>query len=201
MTIESTDRPFHIVGMGGTNREGSNTLKILRDVLAIAESRGATTELIDIRQVRLPVYEPELSREQQPQALLDLLPVMQRADGFIVGTPTYHGTISGAVKNLLDSLDHFIDDERGTFSGRPVGVYAYGGTASMNAINALSHAVRGFYGVAVPTIVSVPFGDFDAEGRVASERTRTRLAEMVDEVLQFATWQRMAGQPTLAAST
>jgi FMN reductase len=185
-------QPFHIVAIGGSHRDGSNTLRILNSLTAIAEDDGATTDLIDVHKVVLPVYEPEKPREQQPRALLDLLPVMQRADGFVLATPTYHGTLSGAVKNLLDALDHFIDDDRGTFAGRPVGVAAYGGTASMNAINALSHAARAFNGVVVPTILSVPFGDFDDTGLIASEAARTRARELVREVLQFATWQRMA---------
>jgi FMN reductase len=186
------ERALHLVGIGGSNREGSNTLAILRDLLAIAGERGATTDLIDVHAVRLPVYEPEIPRSEQPQALLDLLPIIQRADGFLIGSPTYHGTISGAVKNLLDAIDLFIDDERGTFAGRPVGVVAYGGASAMNVLNALHHSARGMAGFVVPTVLLVGKGQVTVDDGITNEAVRNRAAALVEEVLQLAKLQHLA---------
>jgi FMN reductase len=186
-----TENAFHLVGMGGTNREGSNTLLVLKDLLRIAGERGATTELIDVRATQIPIYDPSLPRSEQPQALLDLLPVIQRADGFLIGSSTYHGTISGVVKNLLDAIDLFIDDERGTFAGRPVGLVAYGGASAMNVLNALHHSARGLAGFVVPTVLSVPGGQVNEAG-IANEATRGRAITLVEEVLHLAKLQRLA---------
>ena len=54
-TIEK--RP-HVVGIGGTLRDGSNGLRALERALAAAEEAGATTELLDLRELDLPMYEP-----------------------------------------------------------------------------------------------------------------------------------------------
>jgi FMN reductase len=186
-----THKTFHLVGMGGTNREGSNTLLVLKDLLSIAEERGSTTELIDVQATQIPIYDPSLPRAEQPQALLDLLPVVQRADGFLIGSSTYHGTISGVVKNLLDAIDLFIDDERGTFARRPVGLVAYGGASAMNVLNALHHSARGLGGFVVPTVLSVPGGQVTEDG-ITNESTRKRAIALVEEVLHLAKLQKLA---------
>jgi FMN reductase len=187
-----TTETFHLVGIGGTNREGSHTLAVLKDLLSIAEERGATTDLIDVRALRLPVYEPELPREEQPKALLDLLPVIQRADGFLIASSTYHGTISGAVKNVLDAIDLFNADERGTFAGRPVGIVSYGGASSINTINAIYHSARGLAGFVVPTVLSVGGGLVGPDGKIRDATVRGRGVALVEEVLQLAQWQQLA---------
>lgn len=187
-----TTKTFHLVGIGGTNRAGSNTLFVLKNLLKIAEERGATTDLIDVHIAQIPIYEPETPREEQPRALLDLLPILQRADGFLIASSTYHGTISGVVKNLLDAIDLFIDDERGTFAGRPVGLVAFGGAGGMNVLNALHHSARGLAGFVVPTVLSVSGGQVNATDGIINQAVRDRAIALVHEVLQLAKLQQLA---------
>src|SRR5215208_1316189 len=52
------DRKLHVVGIGGTLREGSTSLLALKKALRAAEEAGATTELLDLRELDLPLYEP-----------------------------------------------------------------------------------------------------------------------------------------------
>jgi FMN reductase len=186
-------RITRILAIGGSNREGSQTLNVLRNVLDLAEQRGATTDLIDIRQVQLPVFEPVLAYEDQPAALLALLTRIQQADAFLVASPTYHGTVTGAVKNLLDAIHIFRDRERGTFAGRPVGLIAYGGPSAMNTVNALHHTVRGIAGFVVPTVLTVSRAQLNENlTQIADERTLARAGTLIDEVLRLARLQRFA---------
>lgn len=186
-------RTTRILGIGGSNRDGSHTLNVLRDVLAIAEGRGATIDLLNVRDVQLPVYDPSLANEDQPPALLRLLPRIQQADAFLIASPTYHGTVSGAVKNLLDAIDIFIDEDRGNLAGRPVGLIAYGGPGAINTINALYHATRGIAGFAVPTILTVSRGQLSGDqSHIADERVKNRASALIDEVLQLTRLQQLA---------
>ena len=52
------DRKLHVVGIGGTLREGSTSLLALKKALRAAEEAGATTELLDLRELDLPLYAP-----------------------------------------------------------------------------------------------------------------------------------------------
>jgi NAD(P)H-dependent FMN reductase len=68
-----------------------------------------------------------------------------RADAYILCSPTYHGTITGAMKNALDVLDYLAMgtpvDPAQTFKGKPVALMACGG-GGQNVINALYHTTR-----------------------------------------------------------
>jgi NAD(P)H-dependent FMN reductase len=56
--MTSTHRKPHVVGIGGTLRDGSTGLRALEEALRAAEEAGATTELLDLRELALPMYEP-----------------------------------------------------------------------------------------------------------------------------------------------
>ena len=121
------DKPL-IVGLGGTTRPGSSSERLIRAVLKDAEDAGAATMLFcgpDL--AKLPHYAPELpSRTQEQMALIE---AARRADGIVIGTPGYHGGISGLVKNAIDLLEDLRDDARPYFEGRPVGlIVTAGGT-------------------------------------------------------------------------
>ena len=187
------DGPIQILGIGGSTREASQTLRVLKAVLALAEDHGASTTLVDVRELALPVYNEDIPLEEQAASLHWLLERMQEADAFILASPTYHGTISGAVKNVLDALHIRHGEDRTYFDGRPVGLLAYGGPSAPNVVNALSHAVRGMQGLQVPTVVTVGRAAMDdAFTGIADDATRQRASRMVSEVIRFARMLRLA---------
>lgn len=192
----SDEPPVRILGIGGSTRQESRTLSVLKAVLALGEAQGATTTLAAVRELDLPVYNEDIPLDEQPAALHWLLERMREADGFIIGSPTYHGTISGALKNVLDALHIRHGEDRTYFDGRPVGLLAYGGLSSLNVINALSHAVRGMQGLQVPTIVTVPRAAMDETCTgIADEAIRKRASAMVGEVIRFAGMHRLPEHP------
>jgi len=193
------DRPIRLLGIGGSTRQESRTLGVLRAVLALAADQGATTTLADVRELALPVYNEDIPLDEQSAALHWLLEQMQEADAFILGSPTYHGTVSGAIKNVLDALHIRHGEDRTYFDGRPVGLLAYGGPSALNVINALSHAVRGMGGLQVPTVVTIARTAMDDSFTgIADEATRKRASRMTSEVIRFARLHRLAEEERTA---
>ena len=94
-------RPLKIVGLGGSLAEVSRSRAALRVALAGAEETGAETELLDLRELDLPMYSP--GAEPGPEAT-HLIEACYSADGLVWSSPMYQGTISGAFKNALDWL-------------------------------------------------------------------------------------------------
>ena len=100
-------RPL-IVGIGGTTRPGSSSEKALRYALALAEAQGARVQLFDGAGINLPMYTPESSvRSDHAQQMIAAL---RRANGVIISTPCYHGSVSGLVKNALDYTEDMCKD-------------------------------------------------------------------------------------------
>jgi FMN reductase len=50
---------MHIVGLGGSLRAGSSSGALLRYILRVAADHGAATELLDVRTLPLPLFDPE----------------------------------------------------------------------------------------------------------------------------------------------
>jgi NAD(P)H-dependent FMN reductase len=59
----------------------------------------------------------------RPPAALRLLSALRRADGLIIATPTYHGGVSGLLKNALDYLGR-------EWAWKPIGFISYGNTSA-----------------------------------------------------------------------
>ncbi len=184
--------PLFIVGLGGALRENSSTANAMRVVLAEAEQAGAATLLITGEALNLPLYAPEHAhRNAAAQGMVEAL---ARADGIILASPGYHGSISGVVKNALDYAEDLRRDPRPYFTGRAVGCIATAGgwSGAVNTLGALRdivHALRGWptpLGVAINSSENV----FDSEGKCVDEKVRHALRIMAHEVLGFARGER-----------
>ena len=186
-----------IVGIGGTTRANSSTEKALRFALGVCEKDGAETILFDGPTLEaLPHYAPE--KPDRCDEARDLVKACRRADGFIVATPGYHGTISGMVKNALDYTEDLRDDPEPYFTGRPVGCIATGagwqGTVSaMEDLRSVVHALRGWptpLGAAINTSQPV----FSPDGDPTDERVQFQLTTVAQEVMQFLRWRKSAAR-------
>ncbi|GAA1227424.1 NADPH-dependent FMN reductase [Pseudonocardia alaniniphila] len=181
-------RPLHVVGLGGTVRTGSSSEQALRIAVARAAAQGASTRVFGGSELAaLPMYAPEAG-DGGPVAR-DLVAHLRRADGVIVASPGYHGSISGLVKNALDYTEEMRDDALPYLADRSVGlvVTAYGWQASvttLSALRAIVHALRGWvtpYGAAVNSL-QTRFAD----GVCAEPRVVEQLQTVADEVVRFA---------------
>ncbi|MFC4943106.1 NADPH-dependent FMN reductase [Pseudonocardia sp. GCM10023141] len=101
MTGAPAGRPLHVVGLGGTVRAGSSSEQALRIAVDRAAQQGATTRVFGgAEPATLPTYSPE--RGDGGSVAHDLVAHLRRADGVVIASPGYHGSISGLVKNALD---------------------------------------------------------------------------------------------------
>src|SRR6516165_9731910 len=97
----------------------------MRQVLAAARGAGAETLLISGAALQLPMYEPD--NAERSEAARQLVAQLARADGVLLASPGYHGSISGLVKNALDYVEDLRGDARPYLSGRAVGCIGVAG--------------------------------------------------------------------------
>jgi FMN reductase len=185
------DSPY-IVAVGGTLRANSSTEKAMRHVLAAAQRAGARTRLIGGSSLQLPMYEP--GNPERSDAARELVAELALADGIILGSPGYHGSISGLVKNALDYAEGLRLDPRPYFSGRAVGCIATAGgwPGAVNTLGALRdivHALRGWptpLGAAINSTEKI----FDEAGTCQVPRIAQMLDVIAAEVLSFVRTER-----------
>ena len=182
--------PFtpYILAFGGTVRANSSTELAMRYVAEAVERRGARVKVISGKSLQLPLYQPEdASRSDEARALIAELAL---ADGIVIGSPGYHGSISGLVKNALDYAEDLRGDSRPYFSGRAVGCIATAGgwPAAVNTLNALRDIVHALRGWPTPmgAAINSSEGVFDKSGACNAPRVAQILDLMAEEIMDFA---------------
>ena len=99
--------PTSVVLFNGSPRKGGNTEICLGRVARGLASRGIATEIVPLGELRIePCRACEAcvgeGRCIQEDDLNPLIEKMRRADGIVIGSPTWFGSVSGYVKNLID---------------------------------------------------------------------------------------------------
>ena len=183
-------RCSRVVGIGGTLRRSSSSLGALRRALSAAEEAGAEVELFDLRELRLPMYEPGRALDDYGPEVRKFIEALREADALILSTAAYHGTLAGVTKNALDFAQFMARDEKPYLQDKVVGLLATagGGVAAANAINAMVNVVHALRGIAAP--LSVPVSQswkvFDDEGNVNDEGVARRLESLGRLVVEMA---------------
>ena len=184
-----SERAPLIVGIGGTVRTPSSSERALGLALAAAEAAGARTRLIGGEVLaKLPIFNPnDIDHPPERSALVD---AVREADGVLVATPGYHGSISGLLKNALDSLEPLRDDARPYLDGRAVGciVVADGWQAcgsALASLRAIVHALRGWPTPLGATVNSAT-KPFDDAGALKDPRDIWQVETVAQQVVAFA---------------
>jgi FMN reductase len=177
-----------VVGIGGSLRADSQSERALRQVLAGAEEAGAKITVITGADLVLPFYDPAVT-ERLPAAR-HLIDEIRHADGVVLVSPGYHGTISGLVKNALDYVEDLREEDPPYLDGRAVGCVAaaHGWQASVTTLTALRSIVHALRGWPTPLGAAVNSAEvtFAEDGSCSDLEVATRLRIIGTQVVEFA---------------
>ena len=164
--MPSTTSTFKVLGVAGSTRGQSYSTRALKIVLEHARKQGAEVRLLELGKTSLPLYNAnsEASKEVEEAA-----EAVAWADAFILASPDYHGSMSGALKNFLD---YFYEE----FAGKLFGYIVASHEKGLTVMEQMRTAVRQCYGWSMPYGVSVG-GQQDFAG---SEISNERLAKRVE---------------------
>jgi FMN reductase len=160
-----------IVGIGGSLRPDSYSQRALILAAERVKALGAEVEVLDLRTMNLPFCDGGDDYTAYPD-VARLRETVKAADGLILATPEYHGSVSGVLKNALDlmSFDQLSNKVTGLIS-------VLGGQSNSNALNDLRVIMRWVHGWVIPEQVAIgqAWKAFDADGNLADEKLAERL--------------------------
>jgi NAD(P)H-dependent FMN reductase len=177
-----------IVGISGSLRKGSYNSALLR---AAAEGApdGCSVDIASINGI--PLYDgDEEDVSGIPAVVAGLKDKIASADGLLLVTPEYNGSIPGVLKNAIDWLTRPPEDISRVFANRPVGIMGatpgqvgtrFSQTAWLPVFRALG--MRAWFGKQL--YVSGAAGLFDGSGKLTDERTRSRLEAYMSGFTEF----------------
>jgi NAD(P)H-dependent FMN reductase len=155
----------------------------LKVVLEAAAGLPCDTDLIDLREFDLPFADGRPERGQTSPEVFRLRDRIRNADGVVIGTPEYHGSFTGVLKNALD-LTGFAEWE-----GKMVALVGVAGgrMGAHQALHSLRDIGRSLHAWVIPEQVVLPeaYKYFDATGAVRDPGIHKRLIEVGRQIARF----------------
>lgn len=175
-----------ILGISGSLRRGSHNTSLLRAASGLLPP-GAALEIYEgLRE--LPPYDPDQDVEPVHAAATHLREAIASADGVLIATPEYNGSIPGVLKNALDWASRPFPDN--ALRGKPVAVIG-ASTGLFGAVWAQAE-VRKVLGIIGADVIDqeLPVGQadtaFSEDGRLVDPAQQAALAELVDVLVARA---------------
>jgi NAD(P)H-dependent FMN reductase len=169
----------HVAGVCGSLRAESCTRVAVETALDAAADAGATTELVDLREYELPVFDADAPDAGDAPALRQEI---ARADAIVLGTPMYHGSYSSPVKTALDycGFDEFED--------KTVGLLAIaGGSFPVTALDHLRSVCRALDAWVIPHQAAVPrASNAVADGHITDDGLAERVRTLGRQAVGYA---------------
>jgi chromate reductase len=162
--------------ISGTNRVGSNTLKVARLIGAILKEKGQESNLVSLEGLDLNGRSPELARLESEI----LIPTQK----FIFVIPEYNGSFPGSLKTMIDLSD--IKPVWWWKKAMLTGVSS-GRAGNLRGLDHLTGTLNYLKVAVLPNRLPVSMIDklIDAEGNLTDASTIAALSAQVDEFLNF----------------
>jgi FMN reductase len=186
---------IRVAGVCGSLSPNGKTRAALSAALEGAAEYDAETRLIELRDYEL-VFFGSVSNDDYPEDVHRLRRELREAQGIILATPEYHGSLTGALKNMLDLMS---TEE---FEGKIVGLIGVAGgqVGAINSLNTMKTICRNLHCWVLPQEVSIAesgrvIGD---DGTVIDEALEGRLLNLGRQVVKFASLQQEIRQTEFA---
>ena len=164
---------FKVMAVIGSLHGQSVTRVAVNHVAAELRASGCKVDVLDLAAEPLPLLNTDATFTEDYYGPLKARVVA--ADAFVLGTPDYHGSISGAMKNFLD---HFWKEFTGKLFAPMVASHEKGLTAH----DQMRTVARQCYAWSLPYAVSFMEKEDVADGKIVSEKFRDRLEMMIADV-------------------
>ncbi len=186
-----TDSSIRITGICGSLIANGSTKKALTIALSGAAEFGAETTLLELRDIDLVFY-GSVPQDEYPPDIVRLRDEIRNSQGIILATPEYHGSLSGALKNMLDLMS--IDD----FETKIVGLVGVAGghIGAIHSLDTMKTICRNLHCWVLPQEVSIANSGqaFNDDGTVTDPSLEERLLNVGRQVVKFADVQRKVQQ-------
>ena len=171
-----------VLGVGSSMRENSYGTKALKFVLDMTKKYDTEIHLLNLRETKLPLFDPDGSTEEDTLLSDELRKITDYviwADAFVLVSPDYHGSMSGVMKNFLD---HYWEE----FAGKTFGYVCTSHEKGLTAMDQMRTAIRQCYGWSLPYGVSINGElDFNTKGEIINDLLVKRLDMLAHDLITY----------------
>ena len=173
-----------ITVIAGTNRVGSRSLHLAKQMVRWYEEAGEAVTLLDLSTLPVSIFAPSVYGEKPAEFVTRFIEPVMAADGLHLVIPEYNGSFPGALKYFIDLLP-FPE----AFDGRPtafVGISA-GGSGGVRPVEHMQQFFGYRNAYIYPRRVFIPeiYKVMDADGLLTDESLVERLRFQIQKFSQF----------------
>jgi len=182
---------LNILAVVGSLHRDSVTRAVIGHVAERFREQGCAVDVLDFQQEPLALYNPDTAHDLP--GYVELQNRVERADVVVLGTPDYHGSISGAMKNFLDHFWH-------EFAGKLFATIVASHEKGLTVTDQLRTVARQCYAWSLPYGVSFTDQTDVKDHQIVSDSLRKRLEMMIRDVRVYGAVLARQRQADLSAS-
>src|ERR1041385_294005 len=164
---------LNVLGVVGSLHRESVSRAVIQHVTDRLRNDGCEVDVLDFEKEPLALYNPDVAYDLPGFA--DLQERVNKAEVIVLGTPDYHGSISGATKNFLD---HFWQE----FAGKLFATIVASHEKGLTVTDQLRTVARQCYAWSLPYGVAFTEGVDVKDGQIISDSFKTRLDMFIRDV-------------------
>lgn len=178
---------MNVLILCGSIAKKSHTRVILGYLEDLLKKKSVETVFWDLTVKPLPIAIPEYHRDpmQNPgKNVKEFVTAVDTADAYILGSPLYHGSYSGVLKNALDNL--YYDALR----NKPVALVSNGSSmrTTSTPCDHLRAVIRALYGYVLQSQICTAGDDYVSSGSryiLTNVDIKERCERMIDELIHL----------------
>src|SRR2546428_8835249 len=172
------EAPLNVLAVVGSLHRDSVTRAVIGYVASRFRAEGCLVDVLDFEKEPLALYNPDTAHELPGYP--ELQARVERADVVVLGTPDYHGGISGAMKNFLDHFWH-------EFAGKLFATIVASHEKGLTVTDQLRTVARQCYAWTLPYGVSFIEGEDVKNGKLVGAPLEKRLAMFIRDTRGYGT--------------
>ena len=186
MSISQSPR---LLAIAGSLRKDSYNRQLAAAAAQMAREAGAEVIEVNLRDYPLPLFDEDIEAAGVPEKAAELKDLFASADGLLIASPEYNGSVTAALKNLIDWVSR-PDGRYGraeVFAGRHAALFATspGGLGGMRGLNHLRDILQPLGTWIVPTMLAVPSSmTAFADDKLVDESVAAQLRALVQQIVE-----------------
>ena len=177
-----------LIALAGSSRKDSMNVKLIKACVDMIKTDKLDVEFVDLADYPMPLYNgDEESANGLPQSALELKEKITNAQGLLIASPEYNGSLSPLLKNTIYWISRPVDGKGGAkdvFGNKVAGIMAAspGGLGGMRGLFHLRDILSGIGCTVLGQQVAVGsfFKVYNEETKSLEDPIKGRVQSMLD---------------------
>ncbi|MBI3671579.1 NAD(P)H-dependent oxidoreductase [Candidatus Azambacteria bacterium] len=175
------------IGISGSLRSASKNTVVLKNAIKMASAAGVEVELLNLRDLNVPIYDGDLENEGMPDGVKILREKILEADLLLIASPEYNGSVSGALKNAIDWASrgqNVLDGKIAAIFGASSG--SFGTIEGQKHLRDILNKLNCFILPQPRVYISSSGETISDDGTIKDEMAKSKLNELMVKTIEFA---------------